>query len=260
MLMKQIVILFITSYGGLLGGFAFVPAPALTTAHRPTQRSGIKSPIPILSVIPSVQDSANSGAMKKVVTILGSSCSLTVSLSVLYLHLIYSPSSPLFLSFLLSAVMNAGLSKILKQILKVKRPDGSPLADPGMPSSHGMSLGFIFAVLNLTRSRVDVLVLSILYICLCLRYRLMKQMHTLKQLLVGIAIGSLNALLWFSLFAARNDLLDKTITAYFYCGSPKKVKLIWFFAPLFVGAAVVGSFERWLKRQGTMAATKKNEL
>ena len=42
------------------------------------------------------------------------------------------------------AVVNGLLSKILKRILRRPRPSGAPLADPGMPSSHAMSL-FYFA-------------------------------------------------------------------------------------------------------------------
>ncbi len=31
---------------------------------------------------------------------------------------------------------------MLKRVLKQKRLDGAPLVDPGMPSSHAMSLSF----------------------------------------------------------------------------------------------------------------------
>ena len=46
---------------------------------------------------------------------------------------------------LVGAVLNGILSKILKKMLRMPRPTGAPLADPGMPSSHAQSL-FFFAV------------------------------------------------------------------------------------------------------------------
>ena len=47
-------------------------------------------------------------------------------------------------AFLLGAVSNALLSKILKRLINASRPQGAQLSDPGMPSSHAQSL-FFFA-------------------------------------------------------------------------------------------------------------------
>ena len=41
------------------------------------------------------------------------------------------------------ALGDAVLGKTLKRVLKQKRPDGAPLVDPGMPSSHDMSVFFL---------------------------------------------------------------------------------------------------------------------
>ena len=49
----------------------------------------------------------------------------------------------LAVSVIVGALSNAVLGKVLKRILRQKRPDGAPLADPGMPSSHAMSLLFL---------------------------------------------------------------------------------------------------------------------
>lgn len=43
-------------------------------------------------------------------------------------------------SFVLGAVLNGVLSKVLKRLLNQKRPEGSEQSDPGMPSSHAQSL------------------------------------------------------------------------------------------------------------------------
>lgn len=47
--------------------------------------------------------------------------------------------------FLLCSALAAFTARTLKAVLDVKRPDGSTLMDPGMPSSHGLLLAF-FAV------------------------------------------------------------------------------------------------------------------
>ena len=39
--------------------------------------------------------------------------------------------------------MNAALSKVLKRVINEARPEGARTADPGMPSSHSMSLFFL---------------------------------------------------------------------------------------------------------------------
>lgn len=41
------------------------------------------------------------------------------------------------------SILNAALSKILKRIINEARPEGARTADPGMPSSHAMSLFFL---------------------------------------------------------------------------------------------------------------------
>ena len=48
----------------------------------------------------------------------------------------------------IGAIGNALLSKILKRILRQDRPTGAPVSDPGMPSSHAMSLFFFAAYLS----------------------------------------------------------------------------------------------------------------
>lgn len=40
-------------------------------------------------------------------------------------------------------ILNAALSKVLKRLINESRPAGAKVADPGMPSSHAMSLFFL---------------------------------------------------------------------------------------------------------------------
>jgi len=41
------------------------------------------------------------------------------------------------------AILNAALSKVLKRLINEARPKGAQIADPGMPSSHAMSLFYL---------------------------------------------------------------------------------------------------------------------
>ena len=50
----------------------------------------------------------------------------------------------------MGSVVNAGLSRILKQMLNQERPVSNLRSDPGMPSSHAQSISFatIFMILS----------------------------------------------------------------------------------------------------------------
>ena len=66
--------------------------------------------------------------------------------SVVLSTLSMNPWSPILSQ--IGAIGNALLSKILKRVLKEDRPVGAPVSDPGMPSSHAMSLFFFAAYLS----------------------------------------------------------------------------------------------------------------
>eukprot|EP00445_Apocalathium_hangoei_P087049 CAMPEP_0204211888 /NCGR_PEP_ID=MMETSP0361-20130328/74822_1 /ASSEMBLY_ACC=CAM_ASM_000343 /TAXON_ID=268821 /ORGANISM="Scrippsiella Hangoei, Strain SHTV-5" /LENGTH=194 /DNA_ID=CAMNT_0051176139 /DNA_START=141 /DNA_END=722 /DNA_ORIENTATION=+ len=98
------------------------------------------------------------------------------------------------------AVVNAFNCKVLKVIINQTRPSGACRADPGMPSSHGCSLGFLSAYMALVLSAwvgtlasggalVGGLFLSWLRIAL--------GFHTWAQVAVGHTLGSLCATGWF---------------------------------------------------------------
>jgi len=44
---------------------------------------------------------------------------------------------------LIGSVVNSALGKMLKKLLNEKRPEGAAKADPGMPSSHALSLAYL---------------------------------------------------------------------------------------------------------------------
>jgi dolichyldiphosphatase len=52
------------------------------------------------------------------------------------------------ISCIAGAIGNAIISKILKRILNQERPEGATVSDPGMPSSHAMSLFFFASYLS----------------------------------------------------------------------------------------------------------------
>lgn len=54
---------------------------------------------------------------------------------------------PLYI--IICALLNAALSKIIKKILRLPRPDASPKGGYGMPSSHAQTLFFFFTYLTL---------------------------------------------------------------------------------------------------------------
>ena len=45
--------------------------------------------------------------------------------------------------YVCGGILNAILSKVLKRVINQARPEGARSADPGMPSSHAMSLFFL---------------------------------------------------------------------------------------------------------------------
>lgn len=52
------------------------------------------------------------------------------------------------ISCIAGAIANAIMSKVLKRVLNQERPEGAAVSDPGMPSSHAMSLFFFASYLS----------------------------------------------------------------------------------------------------------------
>lgn len=161
----------------------------------------------------------------------------------------------LMVSFFIGAISNGILSKVLKKILKQERPEDLytseidlPPSDNGMPSSHAMSLGFIctFTALQLPWTTLPL----ILYAIISLVYRVKSNLHTTKQVLVGVTIGSLNGYLWRSLCLGTNmwgvNVMNWVSTN--LLNEQGHLPLYALIVPTLIGAAVVGSVERRISR------------
>ena len=83
---------------------------------------------------------------KWLVHIIGSSAKPIVSCTAGLFVLFYDDWTPLY--FILAALGNAALSKIIKKVVREPRPEGSPKEGYGMPSSHAQTLFYFFACLT----------------------------------------------------------------------------------------------------------------
>ncbi|KAK8937417.1 hypothetical protein KSP39_PZI012578 [Platanthera zijinensis] len=107
----------------------------------------------------------------------------------------------------MGAVVNAGLSTILKRILNQQRPSAFR-SGPGMPSTHAQSIFYaaVFAVASFARlAGINVLTVGVGVITfLCGSYlswlRVSQRLHTVNQVLVGAALGTACSLTWFWLW------------------------------------------------------------
>ncbi|KAJ1408855.1 Phosphatidic acid phosphatase type 2/haloperoxidase [Sesbania bispinosa] len=105
------------------------------------------------------------------------------------------------------SVLNALLSVWLKRVLNQERPT-TLKSDPGMPSSHAQSI--FFTVFFVILSSIELLGLNgftIVISALVLAFgsffsylRVSQQLHTMNQVIVGAAIGSIFSILWYWLW------------------------------------------------------------
>ena len=106
-------------------------------------------------------------------------------------------------TILAGAVVNAFIAKVLKLALRVRRPDGSALSDPGFPSSHAMSLFFFASCLSASARRSPITAItayapSALYAAAALlsMARVRAGLHTVGQVTGGAAFGAIVGRLW----------------------------------------------------------------
>jgi membrane-associated phospholipid phosphatase len=161
----------------------------------------------------------------------------------------------LMVSFFIGAISNGILSKVLKKVLNISRPEELNLqeldlkpSDNGMPSSHAMSLGFIgtFTALSLPSTTIPI----VLYSLVSLVYRVQTKLHTFDQVLVGGIVGSLNGWLW-KVLCTNDNPFGVTVTDWVSSMFLNEQRLLPYWAltiPGLVGALVVGSFERRIAR------------
>ncbi|CAL5197566.1 unnamed protein product [Lathyrus oleraceus] len=105
------------------------------------------------------------------------------------------------------SVVNAMLSVLLKQILNQKRPS-TLKSDPGMPSSHSQAIFFavMFTILSSIESfRINAFTIIssglVLALGSYLSYlRVSQKLHTVSQVVVGAAVGSIFSISWYWLW------------------------------------------------------------
>ncbi|KAK6922682.1 Phosphatidic acid phosphatase type 2/haloperoxidase [Dillenia turbinata] len=105
----------------------------------------------------------------------------------------------------MGSVANAGLSIILKRILNQERPSPTRRSDPGMPSSHAQSIFFtvMFSILSVVEwlgvNDISLIIstLTLIFGSYLSWLRVSQQLHTVSQVLVGAAVGSIFSILWF---------------------------------------------------------------
>jgi len=100
----------------------------------------------------------------------------------------------------IGSVVSAFGTSALKRLIAQERPHGSPLTDPGMPSSHAVVSSFIAVAwsLHLRDAAATSCLLSAAATVSSLR--VVCGDHTIWQSIVGLAIGSLSAWGWMLCF------------------------------------------------------------
>jgi dolichyldiphosphatase len=142
--------------------------------------------------------------------------------------------------FLVGLVISHESAKMVKNIWKQPRPAGSFLSSYGMPSDHSMFMFFIASYLilylasvpKLQRSSFTIstvtLIASSMLVCVS---RLFLDVHTVEQVLVGIAMGSFLGSFWYWL--VNNYLLSSKLISNVFNGTHR------WFRDLFLGTGTV---------------------
>lgn len=118
------------------------------------------------------------------------------------------------------AIVNALVNKGLKRLIAQARPPGSPLHDPGMPSSHASSLFFFTAYIALALMQHaapygGACAIALIALAGCAARSRVPRFHTTAQVSVGAVVGSLAGAAWHELarpqleprFAAKGSAL-----------------------------------------------------
>lgn len=108
--------------------------------------------------------------------------------------------SPMY--YILAAVSNGVLSKIVKNWLKIPRPLESKKNGYGMPSSHAQSFFFFLTALSVNHNRIFRSNLEAAVICSSIAvysgvaayWRVVTKLHSTTQTVVGAALGTIVAL------------------------------------------------------------------
>ncbi|PRQ47553.1 putative phosphatidate phosphatase [Rosa chinensis] len=105
----------------------------------------------------------------------------------------------------MGSVVNSTLSIVLKKILNQDRPIPSVRSEPGMPSSHSQSIFYIFmfAILSFVEwlgiNEITIIIgaLALAFGAYLSWLRVSQRLHTMSQVVVGAAIGTIFSILWY---------------------------------------------------------------
>ncbi|XP_071724055.1 lipid phosphate phosphatase epsilon 2, chloroplastic-like [Rutidosis leptorrhynchoides] len=106
----------------------------------------------------------------------------------------------------MGSVVNSILSVALKRIFKQERPFANLRSDPGMPSSHAMSIFFIFTFLIMSiiewlgtnELSLALGVFTLTSASYLTWLRVSQKLHTISQVVVGAILGTTFSILWYS--------------------------------------------------------------
>ena len=177
-------------------------------------------------------------------------------------------------------ILNAALSKVLKRLINESRPEGARTADPGMPSSHAMSLFFLSVFvaaaaqdwrpqqlaglspsLAADHRPVAEAVLLVGYAVTASTWRVGAGYHTREQVAAGAALGTVTGLSWYAL--CRSFLWSALAPLFPLADDGRRqASLRATVGLLAVGACAVGSVERrvkgwWAKAKAAAAGDEK---
>lgn len=164
-------------------------------------------------------------------------------------------------------ILNASVSKVLKRLINESRPVGARTADPGMPSSHAMSLFFLSVFVAAAaqdwkpsvesgcpsivaawhQPHMEALCL-VLYAVAASTWRIGAGYHTKDQIAVGAVLGAANGFGWYHLCKAHLwEAFAHLFPAATSGSGVRQASLRATVGLLAVGACAVGSVERRIK-------------
>lgn len=185
---------------------SFSPKPPSTfiaksrnSAELRTKRLSLLPPLEMSSVTTNNPALVPSSQRLGVFNALGVSSKFLVSSLAATVLLLTDSWAPLF--YIIAAVTNGVLSKVIKNSLKQPRPLQSDKGGYGMPSSHAQSFFFFLMVLVVNHRRIfpngyiALVTCSTLavYAVVASSWRVTTQLHTTAQTVVGGALGTLVA-------------------------------------------------------------------
>lgn len=153
---------------------------------------------------------------------------------------LYSTESWIPLYYIVGSILNGVLSKCLKIIIKEPRPPQSGKGGYGMPSSHTQAFFFFLAVVAMncsrflgTRSSLILSLSALAYSCIASYWRIVTEVHSVSQTLVGAVVGLLFGVFFVTKEAAAASYFEPLI------GNRRGVPLVLKFVISTLGAMVI---------------------